>query len=104
MHLKTSPVSAVAGLILAVSGPLPQASAVEKSLAALLCEPSAVEPLPPARLKPPTDVAPPFGPPMDPTSGRDWMPKGAKRLDLADDEEGGASVRRAIREALEKGP
>ena len=48
----------------------------------------------------PSDVAPPFDPLMDPTHQRDWMPRGSKRLDLAADLDGGASVRREILSAL----
>lgn len=48
----------------------------------------------------PTDVAPPYDRVMDPPSNRDWMPKGAKRLDLAADSEGGTPVRRLILQAI----
>lgn len=48
----------------------------------------------------PSDAAPPFDTTMDPPSNRDWMPKGAKRLDLAADTFGGIASRRLILQAI----
>lgn len=50
----------------------------------------------------PTDRAPPYDQMMDP-SGRDWMPKGAKRNDLANDRMDGRSARQVMIEQLVKG-
>ena len=44
----------------------------------------------------PTNSPPPPSPLMDPANNRDWMPKGSKRIDLANDQEGGTSIRRRI--------
>lgn len=48
----------------------------------------------------PSDLPPPFEKPIAPD--KDWMPKGEKRLRLADDTENGVSARRRIIEALQK--
>lgn len=48
----------------------------------------------------PAETAPPFDQIMDPSGNRDWMPKGAKRLDFATDFIGATSVRRLILQAL----
>lgn len=50
----------------------------------------------------PSDAPPPFDQVMEP--GRDWMPKGIKRVELANDMAGGMRVRRLILEALARGP
>jgi hypothetical protein len=48
----------------------------------------------------PSDAPPPFDPIMDPSANRDWMPRGAKRLDFAADTVDGTPVRRLILERL----
>lgn len=48
----------------------------------------------------PGDVPPPFDQPMDPGNNRDWMPKGAKRLSLAQDAVDGQATRKLMLEAL----
>lgn len=44
----------------------------------------------------PSDAPPDFDKPLDPTTGRDWMPKGFKRLELAEDHVGDLSARQFI--------
>ncbi len=48
----------------------------------------------------PSESAPPFSKPISPD--QDWMPKGIKRLQMADDYVGGVSSRRIILENLKK--
>lgn len=48
----------------------------------------------------PQDAPPPFDELKDPAAGRDWMPKGVKRLQLADDYVDSRSVRAVMLEAL----
>ena len=48
----------------------------------------------------PTDSAPTPSPMMDPPSGRDWMPKGSKRLNFAADRIDDMAVRQYILHAL----
>lgn len=51
----------------------------------------------------PSDDPPPFNEPISPT--KDWMPKGEKRLRMAEDHENGTSIRLEILRALrENGP
>jgi hypothetical protein len=48
----------------------------------------------------PSDTPPPFDRVMDPPTNRDWMPRGAKRLDLAADVLDGTPVRKMILDAI----
>lgn len=48
----------------------------------------------------PSDRPPAFDEIMDPINNRDWMPKGVKRMQLADDKVDGVATRRKILEAL----
>jgi len=48
----------------------------------------------------PTDIAPAPSPVMDPPSGRDWMPKGSKRLHFAADKIDGVAVRHFVLDAI----
>lgn len=48
----------------------------------------------------PSGTPPAFDELKDPAQGRDWMPKGAKRLQLADDDVDGRPAREIILDAL----
>ena len=52
----------------------------------------------------PTAIPPPFDQPMDPINHRDWMPKGSKRLELANDLTDGQATRQMLLEALRHRP
>lgn len=49
----------------------------------------------------PADSAPAPSPVMDPPSGKDWMPKGSKRLHFAADKINGAPARQYVLEAIQ---
>jgi hypothetical protein len=52
----------------------------------------------------PADAAPPPTPIMDPPGGRDWMPKGSKRLHFAAEKVEGLSLRQYIINAINQSP